>query len=433
MAKTGKMPRIIYLIALENILDNAIFENQVKKLLLRIQGSKDRRVELTIVCLLPWFELTRRGVYSNFRKYRDSIDRLRNELAGKGVGLELVPTPIPSAFFNMGPILLAFLSLWAVPALWYKMFRLRAQVVHCRYYYAAFLALVARRLIPWPVKVIFDVRTLLPEQGLVNRKWRSGGPVFRFWKALEHWMLNSADLVVSVSPAMTVHLEKENPKAAVETIPNFVDLEYFRPDSDLRAETRRRLGLDNRRVLVFSGTLGGRYPAERIAECAENFFRLFDSEGYLLVLTGSDEKRLAPLVEALGKCGLQRGNEWEAHRCAVDEVPQMLAAADWALLVLADFLTSETFLPIKFAEYLALGLPILTHPANSELVRLVENHGVGMVLDREQQAEALRSRLLENLEVMRTRCLEVVREQFDIDKFAGRYASLYRELAAART
>ena len=292
---------------------------------------------------------------------------------------------------------------------------------------------MARRLIPWPVKVIFDVRTLLPEQGLVNRKWRSGGPVFRFWKALEHWMLNSADLVVSVSPAMTVHLEKENPKAAVETIPNFVDLEFFRPDSDLRAETRRRLGLDNRRVLVFSGTLGGRYPAERIAECAESFFRLFDSEGYLLVLTGSDEKRLAPLVEALGKCGLQRGNEWEAHRCAVDEMPQMLAAADWALLVLADFLTSETFLPIKFAEYLALGLPILTHPANSELVRLVENHGVGMVLDREQQAEALRSRLLENLEVMRTRCLEVVREQFDIDKFAGRYASLYRELAAART
>jgi len=215
MAKTGKMPRIIYLIALENILDNAIFENQVKKLLLRIQGSKDRRVELTIVCLLPWFELTRRGIYSNFRKYRDSIDRLRNELAGKGVGLEFVPTPIPSAFFNMGPILLAFLSLWAVPALWYKMFRLRAQVVHCRYYYAAFLALVARRLIPWPVKVIFDVRTLLPEQGLVNRKWRSGGPVFRFWKTLEHWMLNSADLVVSVSPAMTVHLKKENPKAAV--------------------------------------------------------------------------------------------------------------------------------------------------------------------------------------------------------------------------
>jgi len=111
----------------------------------------------------------------------------------------------------------------------------------------------------------------------------------------------------------------------------------------------------------------------------------------------------------------------------------MLAVADWALLVLADFLTSETFLPIKFAEYLALGLPILTHPANRELVRLVENHGVGMVLDREQQAEALRNRLLENLEVMRARCLEVAREQFDIDKFAGRYASLYRELAAART
>ena len=426
------MPRVIYVIALENIFDNAIFENQVKKLLLRIQGNRERRVELTIVCFLPWFEVTRRGAYSNFRRYREQICRLRDELGDRGIGLELVRTPIPSAFFNMGPFLLAWLAVCAAPVLWYKIIRLRAQVVHCRYYYAAFLALAARRLIPRPMRVIFDVRTLLPEQGLVNRKWRPGGPVFRFWKTLERQMLKSADRVMSVSPAMTAHLERENPEAEVETIPNFVDLEFFRADDNLRSQKRRELGLDHRRVLVFSGTLGGRYPHTRIAECAETFFRLFGREGYLLVLTGSDEKRLAPLVEALENRGRERGSDWQAYRCPLDEVPRMLAAADWSLLVLADFLTSETFLPIKFAEYLALGLPILTHPANRELVRLIESNGVGEVLDREQPAETQRGRLLEELDTMRARCREVARERFNIDKFAGRYGSLYRELAAAR-
>jgi len=428
------MPRVIYLIALENIFDNAIFENQVKKLLLRIRDKEPQKVEPTILCFLPWFELTRRGIYSNFRRYRDEMLRMRDELGRRGVGLELVRTPVPSVFFfSIGPLLLSWLAFWAVPVLCYRIIRLRAGVVHCRYYYAAFLALAARRLVPRRVRVIFDVRTLLPEQGVVNRKWRWGGPVFCFWKALERRMLKSADSVVSVSPAMSARLEREVPEAAVETIPNFVDLEHFRTDEQLRSQMRRALELDDKLVLAFSGTLGGRYPCERIAECAAAFFGLFGSRGYFLVLTGSDEKRQAPLAEALGRRGLERGSHWQAHSCSVEEVPKMLAAADWGLLVLADFLTSETFLPLKFAEYLALGLPILTHPANSELVRLVGSYGVGTALDPEQPAGALRSRLLEELDAMRARCLETAKEHFDIDKFAARYASLYRELAAAGT
>jgi glycosyltransferase involved in cell wall biosynthesis len=423
------MPRVIYLIALENICENAIFESQVKKLLSRIQGDSERRVEMTIVSFLPWFELTRRGVYSNFSRYRDRINLLREELGNTGVRLEVVRTPVPSAFFNMGPVILAWLACWAVPVLWYKIFRLKAQVVHCRYYYSAFLALAARSMIPRPVRVIFDIRTLLPEQGLVNRKWRPGGPVFRFWKALERRMLESADLTVSVSPAMTGRLNREYPEVTVETIPNFVDLKHFYANKGLRDKARMELGLEQKQVLVFSGTLGGRYSYERIAWCAEIFFQMFGSEGYLLVLTASDEKRLAPLAEALESYGRRRAGHWEARRCEVSEIPGMLAAGDWSLLVLADFLTSETFLPIKFAEYLAMGLPILTHPANSELVRIIKGYGVGAVLDKDQPAEAQRISLTKNREDLSKRCQEAAREHFDIDKYAGRYAEIYRELS----
>ncbi len=440
MTKTGTMPRIIYLIALENILDNAIFENQVKKLLLRIQGSKSRRVELTIVCFFPWFELTRRGVYSNFRKYRDSIDRLRNELAGKGVGLELVPTPIPSAFFNMGPILLAFLALWAVPALWYKMFRLRAQVVHCRYYYAAFLALLTRRLTRGLFKVIFDVRSLLPEQGVVNRNWSVGSIDFRSWKAIERWMFKYADLSVAVSPVMASRIKEENQGVTVEAIPNFVDLDTFKPDPVKRDKTRKELGIENRKVIVFSGTIGGRYPAGRIAEALQIFFKLFGSASFFLMLSPSDEKRLAPLASALASIGLKRDEDWICLKVRAVEVPIYLNAADWSLLVLADFLSGENapprddyVFPIKFAEYLALGLPILTHPSNRGIIGMLKKYGVGSELDFSSTPEKLRARLEENEDQMRKRCLKAARNDFSLSRFARRYASLYRELAAART
>ncbi|MEA1997537.1 MAG: hypothetical protein U9N45_07845, partial [Gemmatimonadota bacterium] len=92
------------------------------------------------------------------------------------------------------------------------------------------------------------------------------------------------------------------------------------------------------------------------------------------------------------------------------------------------FLTSETFLPLKFGEYLALGLPVLTHPANRELVRLVESYGTGTALDENENPQALRARLEAGKEDMRARCIDTARRHFDLDLFAGRYAGIYREL-----
>ncbi len=421
-------PRVIYLIALELVVGNAIFDNQVKRLLLRL--SVAGRARITLVVLLPWLELTRRGVYSNFRHHARALESLRAELSAGGIELRLVRTLYPSAFFHMRAPGLAWFSLLAVPALVREILRARAGLVHCRYYYATFAALAASTLLPRGPRVIFDVRTLLPEQGIVNHTWGERSAAYRCWKRIEGWMLRRAGRVVSVSPAMTARLEREAPGVRVETIPNFVDLGRFRPDPQARAAVRGELGLmQERPVLVFSGTLGGRYPAERIAECAAAFCRALGPESFFLVLTSSDEKRLAPLAGALAAEGLARERDWRALGCPPEEVPRYLAAADYGLLALADFLTAETFLPLKFGEYLACGLPILTHPANSELTRLVAEHGVGLALDPEADLAATGARLTAEVASMRERCLQLAREQFDLERFAGRYARIYDELS----
>ena len=422
------MHRVIYLVALEKIFGNAIFDNQVKKLLLRIKRKSGENLELTLVSFLPWIEVTRRGIYSNFRRHRREIDSLKKELEQEGIRLVTVRSPMPSAFFHMGPLGLIWFSLCALPALLYQILTRRVQVVHCRYYYATFTALLAAKLIRRQVKVIFDVRTLLPEQGIVNGTWGLNGLSFRFWKAVEGWMFASAHRVMAVSPAMNVRIKGQYPAVPVETIPNFVDLELFRPIPRLRREKRRELGIEQRKVLVYSGTLGGRYPAERIAGCVRTFFRVFGEQSYFLLLTSSDEKRLAPLGAALSGLGLERTRAWQAVGTTPAEVPEYLNAADWAILVLGDFLSCETFLPLKFAEYLAVGLPILTHPANWELVKLVKKYRVGAVLDEREDPERLRRYLEENESSLREHCRPTAREEFDINRYAARYADIYNEL-----
>ena len=430
------MPRVIYLIALERVFNNAIFENQVRKLLVKIKREHGEGMELTLVVLLPWIELTRHGVYSNFRRYKNELETLRQQLARQGIRLITVRTLFPSAFFNMKAPGLAWFSLISLPVVWYLIRSARAQVVHCRYYYAAFVALLTRRLTGGRFKVIFDVRSLLPEQGVVNGNWSAGSFTFRFWKAVERWMFKSADLSVAVSPAMASRIKEENSQALVETIPNFADLDTFKPDPVKRNQSRRELCIKKRRVLVFSGTVGRRHPADRIAEAVQIFFRLFGMESFFLMLSPSDEKRLAPLANALASKGLKRGESWACLKVPPEKVPIYLNAADWALLVLADFLSGETAIPrddyvfpIKFAEYLALGLPILTHPCNRGMIGMVQGYGVGAVLDGSLPPEKLRASLEQNEAQLRQHCLQTARNDFSLSRFTARYSEIYRELA----
>jgi len=112
-----------------------------------------------------------------------------------------------------------------------------------------------------------------------------------------------------------------------------------------------------------------------------------------------------------------------------------LNAADWSLLVLADFLSGKNapprddyVFPIKFAEYLALGLPILTHPSNRTIIGMIKKYGIGSELDFSAAPEKLRARLEENEDQMRKSCLEAARNDFSLSIFAPRYSEIYREL-----
>lgn len=422
------MPRVIYLIALERVFNNAIFENQVKRLLLRIKREHSQGLDLTLVVLLPWIELTRRGAYSNFRRYKSQLKSLQRELSREGIRLVTVRTLFPSAFFNMKALGLAWFSLITLPVVWYLILASRAQVIHCRYYYASFIALLAARLSPRRVKVIFDVRTLLPELGIGNGIWEVGSMAYRFWKRVERWMMDRADRVVSVSPAMSRYIELENPHARIETIPNFVDLETFRQDESLRRSKRRELGLENQTVLVYSGTLGMRHPATRLAQSVQVFFRAFGERSFFLVLTSSDEKRLEPLALELAGLGLERGKQWQAINAPPPKVPEYLNAADWSFQVFAD-IPVASFFSVKFAEYLSAGLPVLTHPADRATIEIIESYGVGAVLDGSLPPEKLRASLEENKAQIRERCLKTARNDFSLSRFARRYSEIYRELA----
>ncbi len=430
------MVRILYLISLENILGNPIFDNQVRAMQAEIQREYPGQFKVTVLCLLPWLEITRRGIFSNFRRHGQALRDLKTELAHEGLELVVAPALLPSAAFNrIGRLLLGWFVISSLPVAWWIAKRRRVKIIHCRYYYSASLARWMGKLLPGGVKVIFDVRSLLPEQGVVNGLWKAGSPRYRFWKRTERKLLSSSDLTVAVSEAMAGSLRGEEQSARLEMIPNFADTKAFRPDPETRSRMRRELGLENREVLVFAGTLGGRYPAGLVAKAVECFFNAMGPDSFFLLLSPSDDRRCAPLVEHLEKLGRNDKKSWLKLNASPSEVPTLLAAADWSLLVLASFISSpgvaphdEYVFPIKFAEYLAMGLPLLTRPENRSIAELVRGYDVGVALDDEIAPTEFGKLLRSSHARWRENCIRTAGEDFAMERFAKRYAQIYREL-----
>ncbi len=433
------MVRILYLISLENILDNPIFNNQVRAMQAEIQRDNPGEFKVTVLCLLPWLEITRRGIHSNFRRHAQALRDLKTALASEGLELVVAPALVPSALFNrIGGFLLGWFIVSSLPVLWWIAARRRVKIIHCRYYYSASLARWLKKLLPGGVKVIFDIRSLLPEQGVVNGLWKAGDARFRFWKRIERKLLAASDLSVAVSPAMAASLSSGQSCARLEMIPNFADLGAFRPAPEIRNEMRRKLGIEKREVLVFAGTLGGRYPADRVAGAVERFFSAIGPESFFLLLSPSDDKRCAPLVKRLDNLGHNDKRNWLRINAAPAEVPRYLAAADWSLLVLASYISSpgaaprdEYVFPIKFAEYMAMGLPLLAHPENRSIAAMVRGYDVGAVLEPGGDATEFGETMLSNHARWRENCLRTASEDFAMERFARRYAEIYRELVGA--
>jgi glycosyltransferase involved in cell wall biosynthesis len=82
-------------------------------------------------------------------------------------------------------------------------------------------------------------------------------------------------------------------------------------------------------------------------------------------------------------------------RLSVDrnEVPGYLNAADIGFLLRARHPLNEVASPVKFGEYLASGLTVISSPGIGDVSRLIEREGLGILVDADQPAQAANASL----------------------------------------
>ena len=309
--------------------------------------------------------------------------------------------------------------------------RNRIELLHARSHIPATIALALKRR--FGTAMIFDVRGLMADEYVDAGHWRKGSLSYRITKSMERRALSAADGIVTLTEKIWPIINQwdglMNRRVAHEVVPCCADLEQFSFSQDDRARRRQELGVDDRFVLVYSGSIDGWYLTENMAD----FFvalRKRNPRTYFLWLTPARHERVRALMRAIGVSEADYG----LIGAAPSDVPSYLSASDAGLAFIKPCFSKLASSPTKYAEYLGCGLPLIINAGIGDSDALITREGVGALVrdfKKHEYDKALISieSLVRDADETRRHSREVAERLFDIRAVGvNRYVRLYENV-----
>lgn len=430
IADGGPLPRpdwvaaslqIAYLVRREGL--SSVFASQVATRMAAIAAAG---LAVDVAVFTPVGQLLRRGLRA---RWRTTLEAMPTQLQGHVWRLPSFPSRID------WPMAEASLLAWWLHA--HYRHSAGPLILHCRNATVTRMALRAARSRSG-TRFVFDCRGLVDHESLYERglTWDTADAEQRRRAAAlaseQREAARQADAVVCVSHAMAEFLAAEYgvERSKCVVTPCTVDARRFAAAARRREEIRSRFRLSERFVVCYCGSLA-RYqlPHESLRLFQE--IRSLDPDAHFFAVTTAPQA----MREAARAVGVP-DEQITVTSAAADEVPACLAAADVGVLLREDSPVNRVASPVKFAEYLAAGLPVLLSDHIGDSSDLVRRERVGLVVPPDAAANERTSLLREFLndylaapEQWRSRCRAVARRCLDSDVHLPKLVELYHRLA----
>lgn len=308
------------------------------------------------------------------------------------------------------------------------------EMVHARSQIAATIALGLKKR--GGLKMIFDVRGLMAEEYVDAGHWRAGSIPYRLTKAMESRAFAAADGIVTLTekiwPLIRDWKGLRNRDVNHEVVPCCTDLEVFRYSEEDRARVRTELDLQDRFVLVYSGSVGGWYLADKMADLFVELIKM-KPNSHFLWLTGGPGKLIEDLMSERGI----KAGQFSVRTVKPVDVPGYLCAADVGIAFYKPAFSRLATSPVKLAEYLACGLPVIINAGVGDSDEFVADQKLGAVVNGFNETEYRRALLeIEDLASAETRnrARQAAERFFDVRRVGvERYARLYEKVFTGRS
>ena len=253
----------------------------------------------------------------------------------------------------------------------------KADVIWCRGATAAGYGVIAHRLsgIPLVVDSLEPHAQYMVETGT----WRKAGLRYMVQRMLEMSVRKRALALLPVSEAYRqLMLSERVQPSGVFVFPCVVDADKFAFNENERRTIRRKLGIASSDVVgIYTGKFGGLYYREEAFQIFRSAFDYWKNRFHLIILTDEDYHTVLAWAR---KAGIPLGYLTVA-RADHDDVPKYLSAADVAFSINKSVPALQYLSPIKYGEYWAAGLPVVTTLLEGDDARIIREEGGGYLLD----------------------------------------------------
>ncbi len=298
------------------------------------------------------------------------------------------------------------------------------RIIHARGYISALMGV----LLKWTTgrKLIFDMRGFWPDEKVDARAWSKDSMIYALFKKIERMLIKESDEIVVLTAAADKYLSRDFPKAAVTVVPCCVDTELFRqkPPGNIIPDNA-----NGRSILIYSGSTGTFYDLDGMA----SFFKALKSRArsvFFWLVTNSAIKDVEGLML---KFDIDR-QDFAVTNLDYREIPFALSSSNLSIMFYKRNLSSSGCSPIKFAESLACGLPVVINSGVGDTGEIVEREMVGTVVDTsspenfEKAVEKTLGLLSEGKDLSQ-RCRLAAKKLFSLEHAVDKYSMVYQRLS----
>jgi glycosyltransferase involved in cell wall biosynthesis len=269
-------------------------------------------------------------------------------------------------------------------------------------------------------RFVIEVRDIWPDAASDEGHIDESSFFYKMGRKIESWIYKNADLIIPVTHrSEEIILQRVNHNQSC-VIHNGVDLERFKVTSHHsdKKENKFRVG--------YVGSLGVAHDLETVVKAA----KLLESDPeieFVLVGDGRNHEKLTKFLDEYKPNNL----DWLGEK-PHDEIPGYISGFDVGLNPIYDSEIYQTVISVKFFEYLACGIPVISM-ARGLQKDIGDKSGAAVTVEpenAEKLADAIRELKndREKLRVMSANARPFVQQQFSREVMAEKLSDRLKEL-----
>lgn len=404
--------RFAYVVYGEHLIDNGIMKNQVYPLLKELTKRLD--MSATLVSILP------------LEYDKERFSKLEADLAAHNIDIFL------ANYSNFDKFLSQMKSLIVDK---------NVVMFHARAYLAGIFTYHIKKELGVPF--IFDARGLMPEETRLQNEEERGYQLERVADKeyiknmnIENILVLNSDAIVVMNETFADYYRKfYNVSDTLHKIKNFTDTKKFRFDVAKRDKIRRERGWEDKKIMVFSGNVFSPwYDAELLLDWYKKL-KFYDRSLILYIMTwgvntlAADLRKLNEMIKVRG---LSK-DEVIVDASPDKDIQGLMSASDIAVIPHKQMYRPilEVAQPIKYAEFLANGLPVLSCDYCSEIVNMTLDYPyAGFIAEDGKLDDNLVNNIMlySTLTPKRAKVSVIAESEYTKEKSADGYEELYRKL-----